>query len=975
MRYDSLGRMVLNVEPNTSENFTTTTRTCPNDLQAWRYAYNDAGDLVGTSDARGCGENFQYDGAGRLLGRLLAVREPRSRLYGAPNQAQWTTSRFFYHYDTDPDIVRTTRRPTTSRRPLPLPEGQTRCRLRPGSDHRLELRRARPRHRVGAQVAKPGIFQRSLATATRSLVSERLRLTTALIARSPDHRRHAPASCSEVAANTSATTYSQRGTVLKRAGATARSWPARRAPPTGLIEQILYGDAADHDRLLLRRPPPPLDGPNLPRPPGGLDRPADPELRKPALQDLTSSPTTCRQPDRDPRLAQPRRVARRREAGLPTHAVRLALPGQASRLRLRGGGGQLDVAARRRRHRARTRARNMTAAAVLRAPPVAEVRLRLARQHAIERRRPARLLRPLGGHRQQRHRHRGPYQLAAATNESPTPGNKEGALEAQYDAAGNLSSLNVRRRGTCKPYAGQLCSHKYRYEWDEVGRLTRARRWDVATSIDLSDHSIPTTAVKADMRYEYDESDSRRWTFTNDTKAASSRYNLYIYDTLEWRRATLSSGDYLNDSYRVSPQLVIGGQPRPHLLGRERPQLRDRQRREAHLPEPPDHLGSSAAVIDKASGELVERSTYQPSGRTRATTGRCGGRGREDKRFTGKEEDVEVGLVTSGRGFCRRIWMKCGFAGPPHGAWAGRRPEPVRTYVSGRALQSNGYRLGSTTRSPRNRPRSAMKGTRKLEKSNTTVTFGDATIHAKPPRPAVTDVDKIADGLGVPRPEIQQGAPTPDAVDRASMALPTRERTDKTLRPLLGPAGIRAWTTESGGTRRKYSLTGEAVGYAGEKPVEPTMSPIDLVGGPAARGLWSLGGRSLQLGRAGLAQWHFQRTVTRAVSDLTEADAIALTSVRTARAAAGGDPKAYGRVVEAATGDKLGNSWLGRMLYRPSSGNWLAPGRVRGADGRFVSSPDFQGQGAFRGLTFDVTTAAQADAHRATYPGVLLGVY
>jgi YD repeat-containing protein len=36
-------------------------------LKAWRYAYDDAGNLVGTSDARGCGQNFYYDGAGRLF--------------------------------------------------------------------------------------------------------------------------------------------------------------------------------------------------------------------------------------------------------------------------------------------------------------------------------------------------------------------------------------------------------------------------------------------------------------------------------------------------------------------------------------------------------------------------------------------------------------------------------------------------------------------------------------------------------------------------------------------------------------------------------------------------------------------------------------------------------------------------------------------------------------------------------------------
>src|SRR5439155_6055884 len=37
------------------------------DFHAWRYAYNDAGDMVGTSDARGCGVNYFYDAGGRLF--------------------------------------------------------------------------------------------------------------------------------------------------------------------------------------------------------------------------------------------------------------------------------------------------------------------------------------------------------------------------------------------------------------------------------------------------------------------------------------------------------------------------------------------------------------------------------------------------------------------------------------------------------------------------------------------------------------------------------------------------------------------------------------------------------------------------------------------------------------------------------------------------------------------------------------------
>jgi YD repeat-containing protein len=57
MAYDSIGRMVSNREPNTDGG----------GLGDWRYAFNDNGELAGTSDARGCGENFIRDTLGRLV--------------------------------------------------------------------------------------------------------------------------------------------------------------------------------------------------------------------------------------------------------------------------------------------------------------------------------------------------------------------------------------------------------------------------------------------------------------------------------------------------------------------------------------------------------------------------------------------------------------------------------------------------------------------------------------------------------------------------------------------------------------------------------------------------------------------------------------------------------------------------------------------------------------------------------------------
>src|SRR5262249_30473931 len=59
-------RMVLNAEANTSEGFSADPRASTG-MHSWRYAYDDAGHLVGTSDARGCGKNVHYDRLSRVV--------------------------------------------------------------------------------------------------------------------------------------------------------------------------------------------------------------------------------------------------------------------------------------------------------------------------------------------------------------------------------------------------------------------------------------------------------------------------------------------------------------------------------------------------------------------------------------------------------------------------------------------------------------------------------------------------------------------------------------------------------------------------------------------------------------------------------------------------------------------------------------------------------------------------------------------
>ncbi|MCC7365486.1 MAG: hypothetical protein IT303_14065, partial [Dehalococcoidia bacterium] len=102
-----------------------------------------------------------------------------------------------------------------------------------------------------------------------------------------------------------------------------------------------------------------------------------------------------------------------------------------------------------------------------------------------------------------------------------------------------------------------------------------------------------------------------------------------------------------------------------------------------------DHLGSTSVVLDQATGELVERATYQAYGSAESDYRPERWRGfREDYGFTGKEEDVEVGL----RYFGFR------YLSTPLGRWASpdplglhspldRRADPnLFAYVDGRAL-------------------------------------------------------------------------------------------------------------------------------------------------------------------------------------------------------------------------------------------------------------------------------------------------
>jgi hypothetical protein len=72
-----------------------------------------------------------------------------------------------------------------------------------------------------------------------------------------------------------------------------------------------------------------------------------------------------------------------------------------------------------------------------------------------------------------------PHRLTSATNRSTSSPNA-GDLAAAYDDAGQVTAMIVKREGNCLPN-GASCSQRFAYEWDEVGNLLHAARWDLTS--------------------------------------------------------------------------------------------------------------------------------------------------------------------------------------------------------------------------------------------------------------------------------------------------------------------------------------------------------------------------------------------------------------------------------------------------------------------------------------------------------------
>ena len=244
------------------------------------------------------------------------------------------------------------------------------------------------------------------------------------------------------------------------------------------------------------------------------------------------------------------------------------------------------------------------------------------------------------------------YKLASAESQV---GARQGELTTQYDSAGNLVSMDVSRGGTCTVLDGCTDQH-YEYEWDEVGRLVRARR-DAA----------------ADLSFSYDASDQRV------RKTSGSRHTLYVFGSVELRYAQHDGTDYaLNESTEV-PYLFANGVRLARVVKKDAT---------THVfLELGDHLGSTSVVLDRATGELVERTTAYAYGGVESDYRPAGWESfREDYRFTGKEDDVEVGLIYFGKRFYAPLLQRWISPDPLAIHAPGEADLNLHAYVHGRVL-------------------------------------------------------------------------------------------------------------------------------------------------------------------------------------------------------------------------------------------------------------------------------------------------
>jgi YD repeat-containing protein len=482
MTFDSLGRLVANREPNTGMN--------------WLYAWDDAGRLIGTSDARGCGEDFYYDGLSRLLGEdywpCLAWHPPHS----APNLITGEGLEVSYRYDTyESDQINP--EPGFSDDPS-FAIGHLVAVKDRGSHTRFSYDGRDRIRRIGRQIAKPGSAGDAVSYAPHWFTS---RLDYDLGDRLT--RRTTGADVPDLLMGGSSEerySYSARGQISGIDSSYGAIVKSAVYNPDGAPTRIVYGDMRgtvatfgydDFHRLALYQLIAPQG--SFPLQIGHFDYRISSydDVGNPLAIEDQRIPWQPLPPDAAP---QEKRVMEyddlyrvtRIDTSYKTHdgIAPWRSPFEAEQM----SGDRHPVPLR----TLPTRVSQQTfeyddlgnivgSSDDLSAPFDRSLGSGLGYGTPASGPNPA----------------NGPNQLRSASG-----------LSAQYDEAGNLTELKVARGGTCPAGAVSQCAQWFVYDWDEVGQLARARRWDFeGNTIPAQPEgaAVPTGSPSWDLAYAYSQ--------------------------------------------------------------------------------------------------------------------------------------------------------------------------------------------------------------------------------------------------------------------------------------------------------------------------------------------------------------------------------------------------------------------------------------------------------------------------------------
>jgi RHS repeat-associated protein len=582
-----------------------------------------------------------------------------------------------------------------------------------------------------------------------------------------------------------------------------------------------------------------------------------------------------------------------------------------------------------------------------------------------------------------------PYQLTGADNLAK-PGTRTGRLAARYDDTGNLVRLAVDRGGPCLP-SGSACNQLFAYEWDEVGRLTRARRWDTSSSaVATIDNMLPSASAVADLSNAYDAGDQRVIKTARDS-AGSERHSVYIFASLELRRAEWKITPPIDGfDYEVSAATEVGYlfangvrlarlayEPTEHDV----PTIVGGPRLHVFF-ELGDNLGSASVVLDQATGELVERTTYEAYGSTESDyRPERWSAFREDYKFTGKESDVEVGLHYFGKRFLSTHLQRWVSADPLaiHGLGGDLN---VYAYVSGAVLKSvdpvglcgnnegaGGCGSGSQAAGPDTGAQGQGNVRSDYDSDSSSSSYSPPTFLVKVSTGSTPEraTSKIADVK--PQSSFQKAliygeypgsslAQTAEGDKQLQMAQDFSAGVGITAASMAtaGGAGNLAAATyglSAAGAGAVGGAAGGAVSLAGNSAYELRMPTVGEgvvhIGGGALLG--GAGGKAAEWGTTKLLQLTTSRTNAQfAASPGAVAAHVSPRDLATAAQHPRLMPAIYGKAMESGVKEGVKSSPLLSRLVRHVGG---------------PSRPDFSGYGWLRNTNWDVTTPGQAGAHLA----------